>query len=164
MTNETTPRGCLQGLLDWLLKLFGFTRQRPGVRSATVPLDQKYREFVDQWTAETLGRWLHETRNEIDADLAAQALTTPNGGSSTIAAQIRETLIDAKVTFTPHEANYVLQVEAYTAPRQTNGKVPEILRWRAERPIAWVEIPDDVREHLIRQRQPITLAYALPED
>ena len=161
--NNDSPRGCLQGLLDWLLGLFGFARKRPGVRQATVPLDQKYREFVDRWSADMLGKWLHETRAEIDPALAAHALVTPSGGSPAVSAQIRETLIDAKVTFTPHDDNYMLQIEAYTAPRQTNGKMPEILRWRAERPIAWVEIPDDVREHLIRQRQPITLAYALPE-
>jgi len=154
----------LQGLLDWLLGLFGFTRKQRGIRQSTKPLDQKYREFVDQWTSETLAKWLHETRAEIDVTLATHTLTMPADSSPALAALIRETLIDAKVTFTPHDDRYMLQLEAYTIPRQSNGKIPEILRWRAERPIAWSEIPDDVREQLIRQRQPITLAYALPED
>ena len=49
------------------------------------------------------------------------------------------------------------------APRQLNGSQPRVLRWQAEREIGWQEIPDDVREQLIRLRQPITLGYAIPE-
>jgi len=82
--------------------------------------------------------------------------------SPEVAAQVREALIDAKVTFSQRDGKQYLEVEAYMAPRQLNGKVPNLLRWHAEREITWQEIPDDVREQLIRQRQPITLAYAIP--
>jgi hypothetical protein len=80
-----------------------------------------------------------------------------------VAQHIRETLIDAKITFSQRDGKQYLEVEAYMAPRQMNGTQPQILRWRAEREIGWQEIPDDVRERLIRARQPVTLGYSIPE-
>ncbi len=79
------------------------------------------------------------------------------------AAMLRQTLLDAKVTFSQRDGKQYLEIEAYMAPRQTNGRQPQVLRWRAEREIAWPEIPDDVRERLIRSREPVTLGYAIPQ-
>ena len=67
------------------------------------------------------------------------------------------------MTFSQRDGKQYLEIEAYMAPRQTNGKLPQILRWRAEREIGWQEIPDDVRARLIRARQPVTLGYAIPQ-
>ncbi len=152
--------GCLFSVFQAILRLFGFGVGK--VRSATQPLDVSYREFVDKWASEHLSRWLHETRAEIDSEQALKVLLSGEERSPEVAAQVREALIDAKVTFSQRDGKQYLEVEAYMAPRQLNGKVPNLLRWHAEREITWQEIPDDVREQLIRQRQPITLAYAIP--
>ena len=160
-SGSTTQYGCLTALFSWVLRLFGIVP--PGtVRPSTEPLDQKYREFVDVWVSEQLGHWLHETRPEIDSASAVQVLVGAADQHPETTVLIHETLIDAKVTFSQREGTQYLEIEAYMAPRQTNGSQPRVLRWRAERAINWQEIPDDVREQLIRQRQPITLGYAIP--
>lgn len=152
--------GCLGVFVQALFRLFGIGAR--GVRRTTQPLEQRYREFVDTWASENLARWLHETRGEIDQSQALEVLLHGAEGNREIAVSIRETLIDAKVTFSQREGKQYLEIEAYMAPRQLNGKVPSLLRWHAEREINWQEIPDDVREQLIRQRQPITLGYTIP--
>jgi len=150
------------GLIEWILGLLGFTRKR-NVRQAIEPFDLKYREFVDVWASEALAKWLHETRAEIDVALATKVLLGEAERYPEATALIRETLIDAKVTFSQRNGTQYLEVEAYMAPRQLNGTQPRVLRWHAEREIGWQEIPDDVREQLIRLRQPITLGYAIPQ-
>ena len=156
--------GCLAGLLRsgfrFILRLFGIGGRE--VRSAIMPLDQHYREFVDTWVSETMARWLNQTRPDIDVPTATRVLLGEADTYPGIARTINDTLIDAKVTFMQRNGKQFLQIEAYMAPRQTNGKMPQILRWTAEREIAWQEIPDDVRESLIRMRRPVTLGYAIP--
>ncbi len=153
--------GCLTAIFRFFLRLFGLGATP--VRRSTEPMDQQYREFVDVWVSESLARWLHETRSEIDTAQATQVLVGESNRFPAVAIMIRETLIDAKVTFSQREGKQYLEIEAYMAPRQMNGKQPQILRWHAEREINWQEIPDDVREQLIRMRQPVTLGYAVPQ-
>jgi hypothetical protein len=157
--------GCLAGLFQsafrFILRLFGIGTR--SVRDTLKPLDQHYREFVDTWVSESLARWLNQTRPDIDVDTATKVLLGEADNYPAAARLIRDTLIDAKVTFSQREGKQYLEVEAYMAPRQTNGRLPQILRWSAEREIAWQEIPDDVRERLIRARQPVTLGYAIPQ-
>ena len=155
------PTGCLTTLFQWLLRLFGIGKR--DIRRTTVPIDQKYREFVDVWVSERLAGWLHETRVEIDPALATKALLGESGRYPEVTTLIHQTLIDAKVTFSQRDGAQYLEIEAYMAPRQTNGSQPRVLRWRAERAINWQEIPDDVREQLIRRREPVTLGYAIPQ-
>ena len=154
--------GCLSAVFKWLLGLIGIGR-KSATRHTTEPLDQKYREFVDVWVSEQLGRWLHETRAEIDPVVATKALLGEAHRYPDVTIMIHETMIDAKITFSQRSGAQYLEIEAYMAPRQTNGTQPKVLRWRAERAINWQEIPDDVREQLIRQRQPVTLGYAIPQ-
>ncbi len=153
--------GCLTSLFQWLLQLLGFGRKK--IRQTTEPLDQHYREFVDVWVSEHLGRWLHETRSDIDVQTATKVLLGEADRHPEMTALVRETLIDAKVTFSQRDQQQYLEIEAYMAPRQLNGKQPQILRWHAEREINWKEIPDDVRERMIRMRQPVTLGYTIPQ-
>lgn len=153
--------GCLTAIFRFFLGLFGLGRQQ--VRDTLEPLDQKYREYVDVWVSESLGRWLHETRSDIDVEQATKVLLGEAERFPDVAALVRATLIDAKVTFSQRDGKQYLEVEAYMAPRQLNGKQPQILRWHAEREVNWQEIPDDVRERLIRMRQPVTLGYAIPQ-
>ncbi len=163
--HPTERLGCLgtliQPLFRFILRLFGIGTRT--VRDTLKPLDQHYREFVDTWVSESLARWLNQTRPEIDISTATRVLLGEADSYPALARLIRDTLIDAKVTFSQREGKQFLEVEAYMAPRQTNGKLPQILRWSAEREIAWQEIPDDVREQLIRARQPVTLGYAIPQ-
>jgi len=153
--------GCLTALVQFFLRLFGIGKAQ--VRRTTEPLDERYQEFVDVWVSESLARWLHETRTDIDIAEATRALLGEAERYPVTSARIRETLIDAKVTFSQRETKQYLEVESYMAPRQVNGQQPQILRWHAEREINWQEIPDDVRERLIRLRQPVTLGYAIPQ-
>ena len=157
--------GCLGTLFSWIirgiLRMFGIGRQE--MRKSLKPLDELYREFVDSWVSENLARWLNQTRPEIDVDRATKVMLGQANTYPDVARQIRETLIDAKVTFSQRNGKQYLEIEAYMTARQVNGKLPQILRWNAEREIAWQDIPDDVRERLIRARQPVTLAYAIPE-
>ncbi len=157
----TEMSGCLTAIFRFFLSLFGIGRQQ--VRSTLEPLDQKYREYVDVWVSENLAHWLHETRSDIDAAQATKVLLGEAERFPDVAALVRGTLIDAKVTFSQRDNKQFLEVEAYMAPRQMNGKQPQILRWHAEREVNWQEIPDDVRERLIRMRQPVTLGYAIPQ-
>ncbi len=152
--------GCLTAFLSFFLRLFGI---KPPIRRTTEMIDVRYREYVDVWVSESLARWLHETRAEIDAEQAAKTLLGESSRFPETAAQIREALIDAKVTFSQRDGKQYLEIEAYMAPRQLNGKQPQILRWHAERAINWTEIPDDVRESMIRMRQPVTLGYSIPQ-
>ncbi len=163
--DQTERSGCLVSLLSigWqlLLQLLGLGRRE--TRRTLKPLDQAYQEYVDSWVSENLARWLNQTRGEIDTMRATRVLLGEADNYPDVAAQIHETLIDAKVTFSQRDGKQYLEIEAYMAPRQLNGKVPQLLRWHAEREIHWQEIPDDVREQLIRQRQPITLGYSIPQ-
>ncbi len=162
---QTERNGCLMSIvtMGWkfLLQLLGLGRRE--ARRTLKPLDQVYQEYVDSWVSENLARWLNQTRGEIDTLRATRVLLGEADNYPDVAAQIHDTLIDAKVTFSQREGKQYLEIEAYMAPRQTNGKLPQILRWRAEREISWQEIPDDVRERLIRARQPVTLGYAIPQ-
>jgi hypothetical protein len=165
MAEPTERLGCMTGLFQsafrFMLRLFGIGTR--GVRDTLKPLDQHYREFVDTWVSESLARWLNQTRPDIDISTATKVLLGEADNYPAMARLIRDTMIDAKVTFSQREGKQYLEVEAYMAPRQSNGKLPQILRWSAEREIAWQEIPDDVRERLIRARQPVTLGYAIPQ-
>jgi hypothetical protein len=157
--------GCLEGLFRWgveaILRLFGIGRKE--LRRSFEPLDQYYQEYVDGWVSENLARWLNQTRSEIDVATATRVLLGEADQYPEVARQIRDALIDAKVTFSQRNGKQYLEIEAYMAPRQTNGSVPQILLWRAEREITWQEIPDEIRERLIRARQPVTLGYAIPQ-
>jgi hypothetical protein len=157
--------GCLASVfrLGWqfILRMFGIGRKE--MRRTLEPLDQYYQEYVDTWVSENLARWLHQTRTDIDEPTATKVLLGEADRYPEIARAIRDALIDAKVTFSQREGKQFLEIEAYMAPRQTNGRLPQILRWRAEREISWQEIPDDVRERLIRAREPVTLGYAMPQ-
>jgi hypothetical protein len=156
--------GCLDTLFRsafrFVLRLFGIGRKE--MRSAIQPLDVQYQEYVDTWVSETLARWLNQTRTDIDVAQATRVLMGEADRYPELARRIEDTMIDAKVTFSQRNGTQYLEVEAYMAPRQVNGKMPQILRWSAEREIQWQEIPDDVRERLIRMRQPVTLGYAIP--
>lgn len=162
---EPQPGGCLFSILNALvrgiLNLLGLGVR--GARATIIPPDARYREFVDAWVSERLAAWLHETRSEIDTDQARLVLMGEAERFPAQAAMLRQTLLDAKVTFSQRDGKQYLEIEAYMAPRQTNGRQPQVLRWRAEREIAWPEIPDDVRERLIRSREPVTLGYAIPQ-
>lgn len=162
---QPQPQGCLIGLLQaalqGILRLFGLGGQ--AVRNTLEHTDQQYREYVDVWVSERLAYWLHETRAEINAETATQVLIGEAERYPEVAKLVRETLVDAKVTFSQREGKQFLEIEAYMSPRQVSGKMPQILRWRAEREITWQEIPNDVRERLIRARQPVTLGYAIPQ-
>lgn len=162
---EQQGSGCLLSILTFfwrgILRLLGLGGR--AARATVLVPDAKFREYVDTWVAERMGLWLHQTRGEIDAATATKVLMGEFERYPEIAQLIRETVIDAKVTFLQREGKQYLEVEAYMAPRQMNGTQPQILRWRAEREIAWQEIPDDVREHLIRAREPVTLGYSIPE-
>ena len=156
--------GCMgaifQGIFRFILRMFGIgTRE---LRSNIKPLDQYYREYVDSWVSQNLARWLNQTRQDIDVRTATEILLGQADRYPEMARLIGDTLIDAKVTFSQRDGKQYLEIEAYMAPRQTNGSLPQILHWTAEREIAWQEIPDDVRERLIRARQPVTLSYAIP--
>jgi hypothetical protein len=165
MATNAQPEGCLtmisRLLIEWFGGLFGFTRRK--MQSAIQPLDQTYKEFVDRWVTERLAAWLHESRSEINISEAMGVLSGDSDRYPDTARVVRDTMIDAKVTFSQRDGKQYLEIEAYMAPRQLNGTQPRILRWRAEREIAWQEIPDDVRERLIRFREPITLSYAIPQ-
>ncbi len=130
----TEPAGCLEGLFRFvmqaILRLFGIGRKE--LRRSFEPLDQYYQEFVDSWVSENLARWLNQTRPEIDADTATRVLLGEADRYPEVARQIHDALIDAKVTFSQRNGKQYLEIEAYMAPRQTNGSVPQILRWRAE--------------------------------
>jgi hypothetical protein len=157
--------GCLVGLLRFMvngiMRLFGFGGRQ--VRNTLNKMDVQYREYVDTWVSERLAGWLHETRADIRTDTAAKVLLGEAEHYPEMAEMIRQTLIDARVTFSQRDSKQYLEIEAYMAPRQMNGKLPQVLRWRAEREITWQEIPNDVRESLIRSREPVTLAYAIPQ-
>jgi hypothetical protein len=153
--------GCMGLIFRFFLRLLGIGA-RP-IRDTLKPLDEHYREFVDTWVSENLARWLNQTRTDIDTQTATRVLLGEADLYPEMARLIRDTLIDAKVTFSQRNGTQYMEVEAYMAPRQTNGRMPQILRWTAEREIAWQEIPDDVRERLIRARQPVTLGYAIPQ-
>lgn len=164
-TPKTEERlGCLETLFRsafrFILRMFGIGRRE--IRSAIQPLDQQYREFVDTWVSETLARWLNQTRPDIDQAAATRVLLGEAARYPDLSRRIDDTLIDAKVTFSQRKGKQYLEIEAYMAPRQVSGKMPQILRWNAEREIGWQEIPDDVREQMIRLRQPVTLGYAIP--
>jgi hypothetical protein len=156
--------GCVLGLLQaafqGVLRLFGIGGR--AIRNTLEFSDQQYREYVDTWVSERLAYWLHETRAEINAETATTVLLGGADRHPDVAKQVRETLVDAKVTFSQRDGKQYLEIEAYMSPRQVNGKLPQILRWRAEREITWAEIPNDVRERLIRVREPVTLGYAIP--
>ncbi|CAG1014405.1 MAG: hypothetical protein IAE83_12900 [Anaerolinea sp.] len=156
--------GCLLAIVNALwrgvLRLLGWGVQ--GARATIIPADEKYQEYVDTWVSERIALWLHETRPEIDAKIAADALTGKISPPSELMVMINQTLIDAKVTFEQRNGKQFLQIEAYMSPRQMNGRQPQLLRWRAEREIAWQDIPDTVREKLIRLRAPVTLDYSIP--
>lgn len=162
---QQEPQGCLMGLfqalLGGILRLFGWGGRQ--VRDTLTNTDQQYREYVDIWVSERLAYWLHETRSDIDAETATKVLIGEADRYPELTKTVRETLIDAKVTFSQRDGKQYLEIEAYMAPRQVSGKMPQILRWRAEREITWQEIPNDVRERLIRVRQPVTLGYAIPQ-
>jgi len=165
-STEQKPQGCLMSFINFivrgLMRLFGM-----GVRSArarVMPADEVFKAYVDKWVSERIAAWLHQTRAEINAEDAARVLNGEGAHLYEVRRLIYETLIDAKVTFSQRDGKQYLEVEAYMAPRQQNGKQPQILRWRAEREIAWQEIPNDVREHLIRFRQPVTLGYSVPQN
>ncbi len=165
MANQEEERmGCMTALFrsGWrmLLRLFGIGGKE--FHRAVKPLDQYYQEFVDSWVSENLARWLNQTRPEIDVNMATQVLLGEADRYPEMARLVRDTMIDAKVTFSQRDGKQYLEIEAYMAPRQTNGTMPQILRWKAEREIEWQEIPDDVRERMIRIRQPVTLGYAIP--
>jgi len=162
LNSNDQQTGCLTAVFKWILSIFGIGKKKQ-VRRTTAPLDQAYREFVDVWVSEQLGHWLHETRAEIDPVIATKTLLGEANRHPETTIMIHETLIDAKVTFSQRDGTQYLEIEAYMAPRQSNGTQPKVLRWRAERTINWQEIPDDVREQLIRQRQPVTLGYAIPQ-
>lgn len=157
--------GCLFGLfrfiINGIMRLLGFGGRQ--VRDTLNKMDVQYREYVDTWVSERLAGWLHETRADIKTDTAAKVLLGEADRYPEMADLIRQTLIDARVTFSQRDSKQYLEVEAYMAPRQMNGKLPQVLRWRAEREITWQEIPNDVRESLIRSREPVTLAYAIPQ-
>jgi hypothetical protein len=150
--------GLLRGLFQALLRMLGLRGQRGTLHK----LDEKYREYVDHWVSETLARWLNQTRPEIDSKIALAVLKGEGELYPDIKQRVFETLIDAKVTFSQRSGKQYIEVEAYMAPRQVNGKLPQVLRWAAEREIGWQEIPDDVREQLIRLREPVTLGYTMP--
>ncbi len=162
---QQQPQGCLLSVANFLfqgiLKLLGMGGRT--ARATLVPTDERFQEYVDTWVSERMASWLHETRPEINAENAAHVLTGEANRYPEVTQLIRETLIDAKVTFSQREGKQYLEIEAYMAPRQLNGKQPQILRWRAEREITWAEIPNDVRERLIRLREPVTLGYTIPE-
>ncbi|MBX3064023.1 MAG: hypothetical protein U0528_04755 [Anaerolineae bacterium] len=162
---QEEPQGCLIGLfralITGVLQLFGLGGR--AIRNTLEPIDTKYREYVDTWVSERLAGWLHETRPDIDTQIATKVLLGGADQYAETARIIRETLVDAKVTFSQRDEKQYLEIEAYMAPRQLNGRLPQVLRWRAEREITWQEIPNDVRERLIRARQPVTLAYAIPQ-
>ncbi len=162
---EQKPQGCLLSVLNFVfqgfLKLLGLGGR--SARATLVPADARFQEYVDTWVSERMASWLHETRPEINVENAAHVLTGQANRYPDVTQLIRETLIDAKVTFSQREGKQYLEIEAYMAPRQLNGKQPQILRWRAEREITWAEIPNDVRERLIRLREPVTLGYTIPE-
>jgi hypothetical protein len=162
---EQKPQGCLLSVFNFFfqgfLKLLGLGGRT--ARATLVPVDARFQEYVDTWVSERMAGWLHETRPEINTENAAHVLTGQADRYPEVAQQIRDTLIDAKVTFSQREGKQYLEIEAYMAPRQLNGKQPQILRWRAEREITWAEIPNDVRERLIRLREPVTLGYTIPE-
>ncbi len=155
--------GCLGAIFQlaaqWIGQLFGFGKRQT---RRILEMDHTYRTYVDNWVSERLALWLHETRGDIHTATAMSILMGEDDVHPDVAELIRQTLIDAKVTFSQREGKQFLEIEAYMAPRQANGKQPQILRWRAEREIGWQEIPDDVRERLIRLRQPVTLSYAIP--
>ncbi len=153
--------GLFRAVINGILRLLGLGGRQ--VRRALEPVDQQYQEYVDTWVSERLAQWLHETRSEIDTGLATRVLLGEADRYPEVAALVRQALIDAKVTFSQREGRQFLEIEAYMAPRQVNGKQPQVLRWKAEREIAWQDIPNEVRERLIRARQPVTLGYAIPQ-
>jgi hypothetical protein len=161
----TERAGCMsifvQPILQAILRLFGIST-RP-IRDTLKPLDEHYREYVDTWVSENLARWLNQTRPDIDVPTATKVLLGDADVYPDVARLIHDTLIDAKVTFSQRSGKQYLEIEAYMAPRQLNGKAPQILKWSAQREIEWQEIPDDVRERLIRARQPVTLGYEIPQ-
>lgn len=168
MSNQTSaeqPQGCLMSLINFLvrglMRLFGMGAR--GLRASVMPADETYKAYVDAWVSERIAAWLHQTRAEINAEDAAKVLNGEGAHLHEVRRLIYETLIDAKVTFFQRDGKQYLEVEAYMAPRQYNGKQPHILRWRAEREIAWQDIPNDVRERLIRLREPVTLGYNVPQ-
>lgn len=162
---EKQPAGCLLGVINFIvrgiMRLFGMGVR--GARAAVLPADETFKAYVDKWVSERVAAWLHQTRGEISAEDAAKILNGEGTHLTEMRRMIHETLIDAKVTFSQREGKQYLEVEAYMAPRQQNGKQPQILRWRAEREIAWQDIPNDVRERLIRLREPVTLGYTIPQ-
>src|SRR5579859_2972575 len=137
--NLSERSGCLAGIIQagWrlVLRLLGIGT-RPA-REALKPLDKYYREYVDSWVSENLARWLNQTRPDIDVETATKVLLGEADRYPALARLIQDTLIDAKVTFSQRDGKQYLEIEAYMVPRQTNGRLPQILRWSAEREIAW---------------------------
>src|SRR5947207_14477154 len=117
--------GCLAAVfrLGWqfILRMFGIGRQ--GMRRTLEPMDQYYQEYVDSWVSENLARWLHQTRGDIDTAQATRVLLGEADRYPLVARQVRDTLIDAKVTFSQRSGKQYLEIEAYMAPRQTNGSI-----------------------------------------
>ncbi|MCS6871883.1 MAG: hypothetical protein RML95_12905 [Anaerolineae bacterium] len=163
--SQEQPQGCLISLINFLvrglMRLFGMSVR--GVRATVMPPDETFKAYVDAWVSERIATWLHQTRAEINPEDAAKVLNGEGAHLHDVRRLIYETLIDAKVTFSQRDGKQYLEVEAYMAPRQQNGRQPHILRWRAEREIAWHDIPNDVRERLIRLREPVTLGYNVPQ-
>jgi hypothetical protein len=161
---QKEPQGCLMSILNTIvqgvLRLLGMGGQ--AMRKTMIPPDEQYQAYVDLWVSERLANWLNQTRPDIDAKTATGILMGKNRNSEATKL-IRETLVDAKVTFSQQNGAQYMEVEAYMAPRQVNGTVPKLDRWRAQREIAWQDIPNNVRERLIRYREPVTLVYAIPE-
>lgn len=149
-----------KALIRGILRLFGIGRQT--VREAIDPLDRTYRAQLDKWAAGKIATWLHDTRPEIDLDRANYTLFTSADKYPETTQLIRDTLIDVKVTFTQRENRTTIDLEAFTSPMQGNRSVPQLLRWHAERDVTWAEVPDTIRERLIRSRVPVTVNYTIP--
>lgn len=158
------PLGCLvsilTGIVRAILRLLGIGWR--GARATVMPPDEQFKEYVDAWVSERIAGWLTQTRAEINTDQAAKVLNGESAHFPEVTRLIRETLVDAKVTFSQRDGKQFLSVEAYMSPRQQNGTSPQVLRWRAEKEIGWADIPNEVRERLIRLREPVTLAYSVP--
>src|SRR4051794_36589696 len=100
MARRETPAqeerlGCLAGLFRsgfrFLLRMFGIGGRE--MRSALVPMDQQYREFVDTWVSETMARWLNQTRPDIDVSTATRVLLGEADRYPAVAKTIHDTMI-----------------------------------------------------------------------
>jgi hypothetical protein len=161
---HTEPQGIVEQIVGWLvralLRMLGIGGRE--VRRSFEAPDSKYQAYIDDWATERLAYWLNQTRPDIRKDHAERVLRGEGSSYPESAELVRQTLIDARVTFLQRDGKQFIEIESYMSPRQKSAAQPEILRWRSEREIAWQEIPNEVRERLIRERQPITLAYAMP--